>query len=224
MKSAITSILEAAGVGGPEEIREAPIVPSEPVAGVDPTRLKALRGLSKEDKVRDAFEWRMRGASVHQISQIFEVSVSTVYRWMQDYAEDFRKEIEQQPKANIIFERLLSIDRLKELALYELTMLDRDSKAASYDPDTGEVSRKANNDSGHIKVKWLDAALKCDRAAIRLMLETGVLQKEPDKIYHTLKGDVVGKEEEMHDDDRTDEEVLGDVQKLLAKGRRLTAV
>jgi hypothetical protein len=53
------------------------------------------------------------------------------------------------------------------------------------------------------------------------MLETGIIPREAEKIYHTLRGDDTESATAKHPDERSDEEVMKDVMELLKRGRRI---
>ena len=193
--------------------------PSKGLSSKEESMASDLRRKSDEEKIAAAFEWKMRGIPIPHISRMFGVNPSTIYRWLSRYAQDYREHLENQPKANIIAESLQFINRLEEVCMYEITQLDGGGDA-EVDPDTGEVTRTRSNNEVNQKVKWVDTALKCERTRLRLMLDTGVLEKEPEKIYHTLRGKDEGADKRV-EEDRTEEELMSDINDLLKKGRRI---
>jgi transposase len=175
---------------------------------------------SDVEKVNKIYELRMNGFSVQSIARMYGVHQSTIYRWLERFIDEYKQTMEQRPAASIVAESLLFINRIKDLALYEIHQATRE-KEGDVSPDfkTGEV-KHGKKEGKLVTTKYFDIALKAERLALNLMLDTGIIPREPDKIYHTLKG---GKptDDESIEDERSEEEIRRDVWKLLQHGRRL---
>ena len=108
------------------------------------------------------------------------------------------------------------LDKIEEVCLFEASQSG--SGTTSVDPTTGEVIRESNpNNKG--KFQFIRGALTAREMKMKLMLDTGVIPREADKLYHTIKQD-----EEVEDkglDDRNAEEIRDQVMELLKRGRNL---
>jgi len=173
---------------------------------------------SEEEKINTCVMFRMKGVSVQSLALSFDVHPSTIYRWLDKYAEDFRQRMEQKPAANLIAESLQFIGYIRDVLLYEADQI-KHGEDTDVDKKTGELKRRSNASKLLLKAKYLEAALKAEKLSLNLMLDTGIIPREPDKIYHTLKGGKPDSGETF--DERSEEEVQKDVWRLLQRGRRL---
>ena len=179
-----------------------------------------LAALSLDDKAAKAFDNQMRGVPVSAIAAAFGVDQSTVYRWLNQYSQTYRQRIEQQPAANLIAESLLFLTRIEELCLYEANQSEADG--GTYDSKTGEVSRPKSFQAGGNKAKFIQSAMKARQMKNDLMLQTGILPKEPEKLYHAFTDEKLKSDEETSTDvSRTSDEIRKDIEKLLSKGRTI---
>ena len=179
-----------------------------------------LTALSLDEKAAKAFDNQMRGVPVSAIAAAFGVDQSTVYRWLNHYAQTYRQRIEQQPAANLIAESLLFLTRIEELCLYEANQSEVDG--GTYDSKTGEVSRPKTFQASGNKAKFIQSAMKARQMKNDLMLQTGILPKEPEKLYHAFDVEKREKEEEIGTAiTRTPDEIRKDIEALLSKGRTL---
>jgi hypothetical protein len=197
------------------ELEETPLAAESP-EDIERERLKLL---SLDEKAAKAFDYQMRGIPVSAISTVFDVDPSTVYRWLSHYAQKFRQRIEQEPAANLIAESLLYLTRIEELCLYEANQSGSDGGAI--DPKTGEVVRPKASQASAIKVKYIQAAMKARQMKTDLMIQTGILPKEPERLYHAFTEEKRGAKDSEDAATRTSEEIRSDVEQLLSRGRTL---
>lgn len=175
-----------------------------------------LVSLKPGEKAAKAYDLRMRGISVAAIARGFGVDVSTVYRWLAQHVKEFQAVLEGQTAANIITETLLFLSRIEDICMYEIAQTEVDS--AVIDEKTGAVVRPPEHRNSP-RVKYIRAALQARQMKVDVMLETGVLPRQPEKLEHTMKGAtettaVVARE------DRSTEQIRLDVEQLL-KGSRV---
>ena len=179
-----------------------------------------LLSLSLEEKAAKAFDNQMRGIPVSAIAAAFGVDQSTVYRWLSAHAKVYRQRLEQEPAANIIAESLLFLTRIEELCLYEANQSEADG--GTFDSKTGEVTRPKSFQAAGNKVKFVQAAMKARQMKNDLMIQTGVLPKEPERLYHQFDEEKRGKDGDASDAmSRSSDEIRNDIEQLLSKGRTI---
>lgn len=179
-----------------------------------------LAALSLDEKAAKAFDNQMRGIPVSAIAAAFGVDQSTVYRWLSHYSSQYRQRIEQEPAANLISESLLFLTRIEELCLYEANQSDADG--TTFDSTTGEVTRPKSFQASGNKAKFIQSAMKARQMKTDLMIQTGILPKEPERLYHAFDTEKRDKEDVVSTAmSRTSDEIRNDIEKLLEKGRTL---
>ena len=176
--------------------------------------------LSKRERMETCFDLKMRGIPVSAIAKSYGVDPSTVYRLLKEYTEEYRQRIEQEPAANLLADSLAFLDNIETTCLFEASQAT-DEKEMVVDPTTGLMTPKAGKSKTgkQNKLKFIQTAMKAREMRINLMLETGLVPKEPEKMYLKLKTD--DKELEKTGLERSDEEIKNDILKLLTKGRKL---
>jgi len=186
MSTDVPSITDMLG-----QLEQSPAVPA-----TEEERQRAeLAVLSDEDKWTRAWQMRMRGVPPRNIGKMFGVDVRTIYRWFSRIKQTFREILEQEPSADVLSELLLEIDDQVATVRYDIAQLEQDGK--KFDPTTGKVSDKSDrfqvlNARQRFQKQLMDLLkLKAD-----LLLQTGVIQKEPERMYHTLEQDGKTKTEE----------------------------
>ena len=174
----------------------------------------------KPDPVRDRIEkvvdLKMRGISNTAIAKALGVDPSTVWRDLKRARESYREELETEPAANLISDSLMFLDKIEELCLFEASQAS--SAATSVDPTTGEVTRESSSNNRG-RFQFIRAALTAREMKMKLMLDTGVIPREADKLYHTIKKDDEAEEKGL--DDRNAEEIRDQVMELLKRGRNI---
>jgi transposase-like protein len=179
-----------------------------------------LTSLSIDDKAAKAFDNQMRGIPVSAIAAAFGVDQSTVYRWLSHYSKQYRQRLEQEPAANIISESLLFLTRIEELCLYEANQSDVDG--ATFDSATGEVTRPKSYQASSNKAKFIQSAMKARQMKTDLMIQTGILPKEPERLYHAFDTEKRDKEDLISTAlSRSPDEIRKDIEQLLSKGRTI---
>jgi len=180
--------LDEAPSGGVATVAEPSFIdPSvdEGVSEAEKKHRRKLRSESDDKKRAQAWLWRRQGIGVTAIAGMYGVDESTVYRWLNQYVEEHRTRLEQQPAANLIQDSILFYQHLEDLCLHEVTHMDGDG--AEVDLETGRVKRTGDNTRKGLKMKFIQTAAKVRDSRIKLMIETGILPREPEKVYHKLE-------------------------------------
>lgn len=179
---------------------------------------KTLEGISPEKKHALVFDMKMRGIAVNAIAERFRVDVSTIYRWLNKYTEDCRKRLEQQPAANLVAETIEYYERLEGFCLYEANQLTEEEKLID---SGGKVHVVSNSCIKETKLKFLQTAAKLRRLKTDLLTSTGVIPKEPSRIYHKMEEEKRAEEGEATGEERSKDQVKQDIIRLLERGRQI---
>lgn len=159
----------------------------------------AVAIIDLKDKQRQAYAMRKSGRKANQIAKQFGVDKSTIYRWIEAHRDDFRQMLENTPPLNIIAQELADLETIEQEA--------RDSAG--------------NTKSERQKNSFLTTALKAKKVRHHLLLETGVIPKEPTKIYNVVNEMKPFDKREEKREERTKEELVEDVLKAIKYCRRL---
>lgn len=189
-----------------------------PPSGLAKERVR-LRSLPREAKRAKALQMQMVGIPIPNIATTFEVTTPTIRSWLAECAAEYRRTFEQESAANILSESLQWLENIEQICLYEIDQ----TCESELDPDTGEVKKKRTNHTKMMRHKYVSAALKARAMKIDLLIQTGILPKEPERIYHTMEdekredsAEIAAKESE-----KTQEELAKEILILLEKGRSL---
>jgi transposase-like protein len=184
--------------------------------------LASINKLPADKKKAKAYEMKLQGASVTAISQIFNVTPATIRKWLQDHASEFTGIIETNPAANIIAETLLFYENLESMCLNEIRQLPDDK--VTHNIKTGEMERKVDYDAKNLKQKYIITLVQLREKSVGLMQDTGILPKEPQRLYHTMEREkpIDADAELAKKEDRPKEELVDKVMQLLAKGRHIS--
>lgn len=170
---------------------------------------------SKEERIRQSFDLKMRGVPISAIAITLGISVGTVHNDLRQHAEDYRKRLEQEPAANLIADALVWYDDIERACLFEASQAGKGSVIPS---KTGEIIRSGADNKE--KLPFIQTAMKARESKIKLMMDTGIIPKEPEKIYHSLKDDK-SRVEEKTGLTRSEEELKASIVDLLSRARRL---
>lgn len=199
-----------------------PKSPPPPVEEDDKTR--KLSKLSLPEKRAQAWEYRMRGIPVSAVAAAFGVDQKTIHQWISDYVKEYRSTLEQESAANLIAESFLYLGNIEDLCMYEITQIASETGAPEIDPKTGAVKKSnLNIQAKGVQVKFLQTALKARQMKLELGMATGVLPKEPERIYHTMadaKPAVAGVEDVSAE--KSPEALKQSILELLTRARKLT--
>lgn len=162
----------------------------------------------------------MRGESPHNIAKRKGISVATVYNDLNAIARKFREQILQVDPMTLVAENLHVLDEMERVALYEVMQASRckhKQVIKNAEGDDVEVEMEISDPN---KSKFMSTALKARQAKIDLLLQTGIIPKEPEKMFATLQNlekPIDGDE----GDERTPEEIQESIEQLIKRGRRM---
>jgi len=147
------------------------------------------------EKCREAFRLQMSGLRQTEIAERLNTSRSTVCRLLRDYNAAYVQSLEETPKINLIAAELEKLNQYEEAA-------NRDAEAATTDRDKQAFKR---------------LAMSAAKERQSLMIQTGILPKEPDKLYHVTQQ--LRTDDEKKRRPRTDDEIKESLINLLEHRR-----
>ena len=196
-----------------KDLDKSPVRSDESGDSADVERTDAADKSSLDFKKRKAYEMTMLGYSYDHIAKVFDVSVSTIYRWMSSVNESYRKTIEQVPGADVLSEHLLWLSRIEQMCLYEVNILSTKEEDKDKDKKSNDPRAQSN------QIKFIQAALNARKMKIEMLTKANVLPVEPEKIYHAMSDEKPkSSEEDTAKDSRSREELEQSINRLLNKG------
>lgn len=172
-----------------------PAVYSEPASVVESTEVTPER----MENMRGAFRLHLGGHTYEQIAETMSVSRASVGRLLADYRELYRRGLEDSPKLHLVAERLREYESIAKAAL-------RDAEMATSERNRSQHRRDA---------------LAALRAYDSLALDSGVFNKEADKVFSISAEYKPESMKEAAKVSATKDELLTDIKQLLENGRRL---
>jgi len=151
------------------------------------------------EKCRRAFRLSLAGKTQDEIAATMGISRRTVCRLLDDYREIYRRQLERVPTLHLIADRLLQYEELAAEALADV------AKA------TSDRARNAHRNT----------ALKFLRAADSLALETGLIPREPEKIYSAIEHIKPAEMADKELPERSKEEIAASIVELLRHRRSM---
>lgn len=183
-----------------------------------------LNALSDDEKWARAWQFRMRGVPVRNIGKMFGVDIRTIYRWFARLKQQFREVFEQETSADLLVEFILEIDDQIATVRYDIVQLEQDGK--KFDPATGAVTE--NDDKFQVigaRQRYQKHLADLTKMKMDLLLQTGVIPKEPERMYHTLEqeGKVFNENEQTEKvGDRDHDTDVAELLDKMTKGRVLS--
>lgn len=181
----------------------------------------SLSELDISERQRKVWNLRMQGIPVRVIAESFGYSPQTIYKDLREMAQNYREHLEQFTGLDLVGESLQFLDEIESVALYEVNQLGIGEPEID---EEGKVVRgpKIIPEHGTLRQQFMRTALKAREMKIDLLLATGAIPKEPEKMLHA----VCGKIEHDHKvgiEDRTKEEIIESLNQLMRKGRMIEA-
>ncbi len=203
------------------ELDKSPVLLSTP----EEERRQELQLLPDAEKHRQAWQFKMNGLTIPNIAKVFGVDVRTVYRWFSVMKAEWVSQMEIEPSVNHFAGEIMHLEEMEALCLYEASQIGNDSK--KFDVTIGAVVESPNKavDAAN-KRGWVKEAGVFRMARIKLMLDTGVLPKEADRLYRTMEEE--GKAGQIVDEatpvgvPRDREELIAEVIERMIKTRTLS--
>jgi len=166
-----------------------------------------LVSMTREDRANHAFDMKMRGLSNVTIANELEVDRGTVARYLKEHTERFRESFEGVHAADLIAENIAWLDEIERVCLYEIANMGDDELI---DMDTGTVTRRKSSIATD-KNQWVKSLLKAREMKTKLLMDTGVIPKVAERLYHKL---VDSRVDEAADgvEMRTREQIIADIE------------
>jgi hypothetical protein len=196
------------------------------------TRGGAVPAVVEEDLMSKIWEMKARGVSVRAISKSQGITQSKVRSLLTKIGERFRETVLHMDPLTLVAENLHWIDELERVALFEVAASGR-KKQPVVDPN-GQPVMELNNETGKMepvvidvvdpnKAKFFSSALKCREMKLRLMIDVGIIPKDPAKLFKGLEAFAEHERdvEEEVAEERTPEEIKQSIEDLLKHGRRM---
>lgn len=175
----------------------------------------------REDRMVKVWELRLRGVNVRSIAKSLKVSTPTVYNDLKLLGQRYRDEILEVDPLTLVAENIRWLDELERVALFEISRsVGKKQKqiARTKSGEMVEVEVEIHDSSN--KSRFYMAALKAREMKLKLLLDTGVIPKEPDALFRRLK-QYQEHEDELEHEERSEEEVKESINALLKHGRRM---
>lgn len=183
---------------------------------VDPEGVLAVE---HEQRLSKVWELKLRGVSVNGTAEALRVTAKTVYADLKEIGARYREEVLQQDPIGLIASNMHWLEELERVALYESQSSKRKQKMkVMVDGEEREVEVTVSDPQA--KSRFFMAALKARELKLRLLVDTGIIPKEPEQMFRALQTFAMD-EEALEQEERTEEEILESVEKLLKYSRRM---
>ena len=169
---------------------------SEPVDPL-PAVYESCDSLSPErlELARRAFGFRANGKTQAEVAEEMGISRSTVVRLLIEYRASYAKSLSETPILHLIAAEVARIEEFEETC-----------------------RRKADEAiCPKIKTGYLRLALQAINTRHELLLATGVIPKEPEKVYSIMHST----SRDLREEARTEDQIRTEILRLIKHGRRL---
>jgi hypothetical protein len=154
----------------------------------------SIDNLSSEKKKRLCFKWHYQGVAKKDLASFFGVSLRTVYQWLKEENSGLLEEFEVKSGLELLIEQFAELEQYEKLCMVEASHLG--NSQLEIDPETGDKRIKGPTSKGlENKAKFIDLARKFREMQINLLTQTGLIPKQPDKIYNAVKDNKLELEE-----------------------------
>lgn len=153
-----------------------------------------------KDTDYETMKLKLSGLSVRAIAEKLGIDRTTVYRRIEKVTSEFLESLEGKSSLNIIGSELQKIENIFNLAMqnYERATTERGRDAAL------NTARKASND------------------AMRIYLETGIVDRAPERLYQTVFSMKPADLKSEEGENISHEEAVKTLIEKMQKGRRLS--
>lgn len=179
-------------------------------AGLDPLPPE------REERLARIWNLKIRGGTPSAIAKALNISIDTVYRELKLIGRRYRDEILKIDPLTLVADSLQWFDEMERVALFEVASAGK-KKTKVVDQASGEVIEIDIVDPN--KSKFYIGALRAREMKLKLMLETGIIPREREKMFQALEGLQNEGDIFMEDAERSPEEIQESIQKLLQNGR-----
>ena len=188
-----------------KDIKFSDIVPNKPAPATGTPEqiayMTELRAMPIEERRQKAYELRLSGRTLREIAELFGVTQGTVSTWITKYNKTLQEAAQDSTFLGLYVDNITFLEAYEKIAV---TMAQ------------GEEGSKSERD----RISWLQLALKTRQTMIDMQAKVGVLPTDPNGLFGKLENPQAAAETKRQDE-RTDEEIKGDIDKLFKHGRTL---
>ena len=182
-------------------------------------RTPEITGLTYEETLREerrstVWSLKVRGLSTTAIAKHLGVSVATVHKDLNEIAAAFKDELVKIDPVTLVAEHVNWLKAIERMALFEVAASQKQEKTIK-DASGGEITVKVSDPN---KPKFLAIAVEARRSQIKLLIDAGIIPKEPDKLFNALQ-EYEAKPEKETEDSVSEDQVKQSIFKLLRQGR-----
>jgi len=134
------------------------------------------------DKLRRAFELKLKGVPIKNIAATFSVADATIYRWLKEYREEFAREFHDRPRSDLLLDSLAFLRTLRDVAMKEVHQIDLDCVEVDH---TGKAVKRGKPDR-IAKFRMLTLAMNAETQSTNMLVKTGVLPNAVKEIHHSV--------------------------------------
>lgn len=173
---------------------------------------------AREERMCRIWDMKVRGLTADIIADTLNVSVSTVYSDVKELGRRYREQLEKVDPVTLLAENLQWLDEIERSCLFEAAASGKVTKKIQ-DAETDQTVEFEINDPN--KAKFMQVALNARREKVKLLLDTGVIPKDPEKMTRSLKSLKKAEDKIESRSKRSEEEMEESIENLLTYGRRV---
>lgn len=134
------------------------------------------------DKINKAYELKAKGVPVRNIASSFKVAEATVYRWLNQYEENFKSKFHDRPREELLLDSLRFVSVVRDVAMAEAHQIDLDVMKVG---PTGKLERDGKPDR-MAKHRMLKLAMEAEKTNFGMLRDTGVLPNAVREIHYSV--------------------------------------
>ena len=189
--------------------------PQNPPAGA----VKELYNLTGEQRLVKIFEMSKAGYTNSQLAKLFGVCERTITRALTKYRARFVEHLQGATAFELIAAEYGAINSIESIALTEAHAIQAAGKR--YDPATRTMVDVEAQGKMSDKIKFLSLALKAGASRRNLLIETGIIRKDGDRLHGTV-AKVDAEEVRKRDSSRTIDDLKAELIRTIEKCRTTT--
>lgn len=188
------------------------IISDKPVADMirEKKESTAIMTPYPDDVKAEAYSLYLQGFPIYKIAERIGANPNTVSKWIKKYKAQFKTEMEEKTGVDLLSSVIEEYEFLKNFAYSQIQDM-----MFEVDEETGEIV-KSDNPNHAALAKYLDLVQKVIKDKTGLMIQTGAIAKEPEKLNINIKGE--NKSEvtvKLEAEERPIEEIERDIQERL---------
>lgn len=184
-------------------------------------QVNATRVIQKEQRQTEVIRRRAKGESVLDIAESLHVCKQTIYNDIEEIQKEYETGVLKTPAVRILVTMLMELDEEQRAVQLKIdTCTDITKTISAVDPMTGQPTPVEMHFPDPNVVKYHQHKLAVIKAKHDLYTRF-VLPKDAEGLLKNAQS-MAGAEEARTQEQRTDVEIIADIEKLLQHGRRLT--